>query len=157
MGKNGNPQKNRNSLKDYFQWKYYKKEETVFINYVRVILLILLIEFYQLACYEYEKALTVFAYIDCKKMKINEIRDEDLIYRNYDYLHPQEKSKLEEISLHIYLNLSICYMKLEMFKDSIYACDYALKIDPKSIKAFYRRAQVRLDLNDYPNIGKINE
>ena len=47
--------------------------------------------------------------------------------------------------LKILLNLAACYLKMKQFSDCIRACDYSLKIDPKSPKAYYRRAHARIE------------
>jgi tetratricopeptide (TPR) repeat protein len=38
-----------------------------------------------------------------------------------------------------YLNIALCYIKLEQYYDAIANCDLALEIDPKNVKAIYRK------------------
>jgi len=43
--------------------------------------------------------------------------------------------------LALYHNLAACYLKLNNLKSATLSCEEALKIDPKSIKALFRKAK----------------
>jgi len=52
------------------------------------------------------------------------------------------------MKIKLYLNISICSIKMKEFSTSLKACDEALKLDTKNIKGFYLKARSRiLDVN----------
>lgn len=52
------------------------------------------------------------------------------------------------MKLKLYLNISICSIKLNEFSTSLKACDEALKLDTKNVKGYYLKARSRiLDIN----------
>ncbi|KAJ3188786.1 hypothetical protein HDU85_004500 [Gaertneriomyces sp. JEL0708] len=60
-----------------------------------------------------------------------------------------EKEEVDGICLPCHLNLSLCYLKMgDASKANVHATK-ALKIDPKNVKALYRRAQAFMDSKDY--------
>ena len=52
------------------------------------------------------------------------------------------------MKLKLYLNISICSIKLKEFNTSLKACDEALRLDTKNVKGYYLKARSRiLDIN----------
>ncbi|NXR08612.1 TOM34 protein, partial [Semnornis frantzii] len=48
-----------------------------------------------------------------------------------------------------YTNRALCYLSLKQYKEAVQDCTEALRLDPKNIKALYRRAQALKELKDY--------
>ncbi|NWR82920.1 TOM34 protein, partial [Furnarius figulus] len=48
-----------------------------------------------------------------------------------------------------YTNRALCYLTLKQYKEAAQDCTEALKLDPKNVKALYRRAQAFKELKDY--------
>ncbi|NWH62940.1 TOM34 protein, partial [Geococcyx californianus] len=48
-----------------------------------------------------------------------------------------------------YTNRALCYLALKEYKEAVQDCTEALKLDPKNVKALYRRAQALKELKDY--------
>ncbi|NXS99964.1 TOM34 protein, partial [Jacana jacana] len=48
-----------------------------------------------------------------------------------------------------YTNRALCYLTLKQYKEAVQDCTEALKLDPKNVKALYRRAQALRELKDY--------
>ncbi|KAM6298539.1 mitochondrial import receptor subunit TOM34 [Aegotheles albertisi] len=48
-----------------------------------------------------------------------------------------------------YTNRALCYLALKQYKEAVQDCTEALRLDPKNIKALYRRAQALKELKDY--------
>uniref|UniRef100_A0A8D2N4M1 Mitochondrial import receptor subunit TOM34 n=1 Tax=Zonotrichia albicollis TaxID=44394 RepID=A0A8D2N4M1_ZONAL len=48
-----------------------------------------------------------------------------------------------------YTNRALCYLSLKQYKEAAQDCTEALKLDPKNVKALYRRAQALKELKDY--------
>lgn len=69
----------------------------------------------------------------------------------------QEKAKrleLKQMLLTSYLNLALCYLKVNKLKECIANCDQALKLDPKSVKAHFRKGLAYLPTKDYEKAVK---
>ncbi|NXS13051.1 TOM34 protein, partial [Neodrepanis coruscans] len=45
-----------------------------------------------------------------------------------------------------YTNRALCYLTLKQYKEAAQDCTEALKLDPKNVKALYRRAQALKEL-----------
>ncbi|NXB03568.1 TOM34 protein, partial [Cnemophilus loriae] len=45
-----------------------------------------------------------------------------------------------------YTNRALCYLALKQYKEAAQDCTEALKLDPKNVKALYRRAQALKEL-----------
>jgi FK506-binding protein 4/5 len=59
-----------------------------------------------------------------------------------------EKTELRRIKLSLYLNIAACNIKSKDYETAVAACNEALKLDPYSVKALYRRARaVALPIN----------
>ncbi|XP_069728016.1 mitochondrial import receptor subunit TOM34 isoform X2 [Phaenicophaeus curvirostris] len=48
-----------------------------------------------------------------------------------------------------YTNRALCYLALKKYKEAVQDCTEALRLDPKNVKALYRRAQALKELKDY--------
>ncbi|NWZ09447.1 TOM34 protein, partial [Agelaius phoeniceus] len=48
-----------------------------------------------------------------------------------------------------YTNRALCYLSLKQYKEAAQDCTEALRLDPKNVKALYRRAQALKELKDY--------
>ncbi|NXX32403.1 TOM34 protein, partial [Nicator chloris] len=48
-----------------------------------------------------------------------------------------------------YTNRALCYLTMKQYKEAAQDCTEALKLDPKNVKALYRRAQALKELKDY--------
>lgn len=60
-----------------------------------------------------------------------------------------QREKLKQMLLVSYLNLALCYLKVNKLKECIANCDQALEIDPKNVKAHFRKGLAYLPTNDY--------
>ncbi|NWS52253.1 TOM34 protein, partial [Chunga burmeisteri] len=59
-----------------------------------------------------------------------------------------ESLKLKE-ECATYTNRALCYLTLKQYKEAVQDCTEALRLDPKNVKALYRRAQALKELKDY--------
>lgn len=101
------------------------------------------IEQYQEALSKYEESLGIFRYILAKSY--DNMKDEDLIYENYQ-LPETAKEYAGEYSNHLialYLNICSCLTKLNKKEDAIHSADEALKIN-ETAKGYYKKAQAYL-------------
>lgn len=92
---------------------------------------------YQSAIHKYEEVLTIFRWVENRneKWRNSGIEDDDLT------VHNAEKTKENiEMMVALYLNIAICNLKLEVWKEAVAACDEALELDPTNVKALYRKA-----------------
>lgn len=92
---------------------------------------------YQSAIHKYEEVLTIFRWVENRneKWRNSGIEDDDLTI-NY-----AEKTKENiEMMIALYLNLAICNLKLENWKEAVAACDEVLQLDPNNVKGLYRKA-----------------
>ncbi|XP_062498224.1 mitochondrial import receptor subunit TOM34 [Pezoporus occidentalis] len=48
-----------------------------------------------------------------------------------------------------YTNRALCYLTLKQYKEAVEDCTEALRLDPKNVKALYRRAQALKELKDF--------
>jgi len=55
-------------------------------------------------------------------------------------LSPEDNAEVNAVKCTLYLNLVQCYLKLENWELVIRNCDEALKLEPNSVKALYRRS-----------------
>ncbi len=58
-------------------------------------------------------------------------------------LTPADEEEVRGIKTSLYLNLAQCYLKMEQPDHAINQCTLALECDPRSAKAYYRRAMAR--------------
>lgn len=59
------------------------------------------------------------------------------------------REQLKQMLLVSYLNLAICFLKLDNLKECIANCDHALEIDAKNVKAHFRKGLAFLSSKDY--------
>ncbi|CAM9371412.1 unnamed protein product [Laminaria digitata] len=64
-------------------------------------------------------------------------------------LSADEQKEVHAVQLSLYLNLAQCYLKLQSWDQAVNNCTLALKIDPDSSKALYRRAYAGFAKKDY--------
>lgn len=57
--------------------------------------------------------------------------------------------ELKQMLLVGYLNLALCYLKSNKLKECIANCDQALELDPKNVKAHFRKGLAYLPTNDH--------
>lgn len=60
-----------------------------------------------------------------------------------------QRLELKQMLLVSYLNLALCYLKVNKLKECIDNCDSALEQDPKNVKAHFRKGLAYLPTNDY--------
>lgn len=60
-----------------------------------------------------------------------------------------QRQELKQMLLVSYLNLALCYLKVNKLKECIANCDQALELDPKNVKAHFRKGLAYLPTNDY--------
>ncbi|ETV71185.1 hypothetical protein, variant [Aphanomyces astaci] len=92
---------------------------------------------------QYEKALALFKYCENTDpdWKKKGIRDDDIYVVDYKPDNVHDQSQLDTLKVTLYLNISVCKLKLKEFALAISACGDVLAIDPTNAKAYYRRAQ----------------
>lgn len=57
----------------------------------------------------------------------------------------EEKDSIKLALLPLYSNLSICYLQLKDYKNTIEASTEAIKIDSLNVKCLFRRGKARLE------------
>ncbi len=55
---------------------------------------------------------------------------------------------IEEVGIPVHLNLALCYLKIEDWKNVIYYCNKVLELKPDHIKAIYRRCIALIKTKD---------
>jgi len=63
----------------------------------------------------------------------------------------EEDTKINALKLPIFLNQAACHLKLGEFKPAQAACNKALELESKNVKALFRRGQAWQGLTEYPN------
>ncbi|EQC33697.1 hypothetical protein SDRG_08801 [Saprolegnia diclina VS20] len=98
---------------------------------------------YEEAVAQYEMALSIFKY--CENADVNwkkkGIHDDDIRVVMYTPESAADAIELTSLQASLYLNISVCKMRLKEFPVAIVACDDAIALDSTCAKAFYRRAQ----------------
>ena len=56
-------------------------------------------------------------------------------------LDPKGEAEVNELKVTLYLNLAMCYLKMDQPDNALNQCNFALQLDPKNAKAFFRRSQ----------------
>lgn len=92
---------------------------------------------YQQALHKYEEILTIFRWVENRneKWRNSGIEDDDL-----KVCYAEKNELVTEMMITLYLNIALCNIKLEIWKESIAACDEVLTIDESNVKALYRKA-----------------
>lgn len=92
----------------------------------------------QKALFKYEEALTLFRWVDCKnpnwKNSGSGIEDSDLTVR-YEPSTPE----VTESMIICYLNISLCNIKIQSWKEAKLSAEEALILDPNNLKAVHRK------------------
>jgi Tfp pilus assembly protein PilF len=57
-------------------------------------------------------------------------------------LSPEDEKEVKAVKLSLYLNLALCYMKMDNWHQVQVNSEEALAIDPQNAKALFRRCQV---------------
>ena len=102
-------------------------------------------EHYLEASVEYENALGVFNWLeplDEDWMK-KDFDDERILERSFESSDEALNATGRNLRLSCLLNIARCYQNLLEWPSCITACDFALAIDPESVKALYLRSQAR--------------
>lgn len=97
---------------------------------------------------KYEEAATLVHYCystDTGWRKNNRGIDDDVLVLVDDHGSTEEEAKQQKkLRLSCCLNLAACKQKLEKYEETVAACDVALELDPRNVKALYRRAEARV-------------
>lgn len=98
------------------------------------------------AMHDYERALSIFTWIENLKDDWTKKEIEDSMIRECEYtpVSTEEFDALRSLKVSCLLNLALVYTRQLQWSDVIRACTAVLDIDPNNSKAFYRRAQVLL-------------
>ncbi len=75
---------------------------------------------YKTACARYSKALT-----HCTKF--------------FD-LSADDEAEVKQLKISLYLNIALCYLKMEKNEQVLNNCNHALELDPRNPKAYFRRS-----------------
>lgn len=71
--------------------------------------------------------------------------------KSLGFLSSCDTQDSKQFKLTVYLNKALSHQKLNDHDETKDACNKALEIDPKNVKALYRRGQSRLSLGDFEN------
>ena len=69
------------------------------------------------------------------------IDDDHLQEVDFMGYNAEQKKTITKIKINTFLNIASCNIKTKAFSVAIAACEEALKLSPKNIMAFYRRAK----------------
>lgn len=103
---------------------------------------------YENALEQFIKSICLFKYIECSNPKWNSgdgIKDNELKYIEEKGSNDSEKDEIIKMIKSSLLNISLVYLITKDFKGVRDACDEVLKIDPKCVKAYYRKAKSYMD------------
>lgn len=64
-------------------------------------------------------------------------------------LTPADEEEVKGLKVTLYLNLASCYLKMESYEQAINNCTFAIDLDKRSAKAYYRRALARETKKEY--------
>ena len=103
---------------------------------------------YENALDQFIKSICIFKYIESLNPKWNSgdgIKDNELKYIEYKGNNDSEKAEILKMIKSSLLNISLVYFITKEYKSVREACDEVLKIDPKCVKAYYRKAKSYID------------
>ncbi len=102
---------------------------------------------YSDAHYAFCKSLCIFKYIKNKNKnwKNEGVKDEDLEYCEDKGENSEEEQEIKKMKISALLNIALCDLNSGKFQEVRLACDEVLKLDPRNVKAFYRKAKSYLD------------
>ena len=103
---------------------------------------------YDNALDQFIKSICIFKYIECSNPKWNSgdgIKDNELKYIEYKGNNELETNEIIKMIKSSLLNISLVYYITKEYKNVREACDEVLKIDPKCVKAYYRKAKSFMD------------
>ena len=103
---------------------------------------------YENALDQFIKSICIFKYIEALNPKWNSgdgIKDNELKYIEDKGNNDNEKNEIIKMIKSSLLNISLVYLITKDYKNVRDACDEVLKIDPKCVKAFYRKAKSYMD------------
>ena len=120
---------------------------------------------YDNALDQFIKCICIFKYIECSNPKWNSgdgIKDNELKYIEDKGSNDNEKFEIIKMIKSALLNIALVYYLTKDYKSVREACDEVLKIDPKCVKAFYRKAKSYMDdpkslISDHIEAQKILE
>eukprot|EP00828_Plagiopyla_frontata_P032458 TRINITY_DN42313_c0_g1_i1.p3 TRINITY_DN42313_c0_g1~~TRINITY_DN42313_c0_g1_i1.p3 ORF type:complete len:157 (+),score=37.48 TRINITY_DN42313_c0_g1_i1:509-979(+) len=72
---------------------------------------------------------------------IGEVKEEEIYYHDMDNLNENDAKMMKSRLVQSYINLSVYFMKLGNFTESMNALKEAEMIDPQNSQLFYRKAQ----------------
>ena len=103
---------------------------------------------YENALDQFIKSICIFKYIESLNPKWNSgdgIKDNELKYIDFYGNNDSEKAEIINMIKSSLLNISLVYFITKDYKSVREACDEVLKIDPKCVKAYYRKAKSYMD------------
>ena len=103
---------------------------------------------YEQALDQFIKSVCIFKYIECSNPKWNSgdgIKDNELKYIEEKGNNESEKLEIIKMIKSSLLNISLVYLITKDYPGVRDACNEVLKIDPKCVKAYYRKAKSYMD------------
>ena len=103
---------------------------------------------YEQALDQFIKSICIFKYIECSNPKWNSgdgIKDNELKYIEEKGNNESEKLEIIKMIKSSLLNISLVYLITKDYPGVRDACNEVLKIDPKCVKAYYRKAKSYMD------------
>ena len=103
---------------------------------------------YENALDQFIKSICIFKYIECSNPKWNSgdgIKDNELKYIDDKGSNDAEKLEIIKMIKSSLLNVSLVYLITKDYVGVRDACNEVLKIDPKCVKAYYRKAKSYMD------------
>lgn len=104
---------------------------------------------YDLAIRQYRDVMKLAEVIqdDGKVVQLDTIQNSDMPPESDQ--ERAQKIELKQMLLVSYLNLALCYLRVKKLKECIVNCDHALEIDPKNVKAHFRKGLAYVPTKDY--------
>lgn len=67
---------------------------------------------------------------------------------NFDLASKDLEDEPQKVKAAVFSNIALCHLKLKNYYEVKKACDSVLEIDPKSVKAYYRRGTSHFESGD---------